>query len=136
MQFVTLLEPSRGENEFEGHKVHVSSDISADSVEYFPFAQAVHELDPLTSLYVPDSHELQLPPSGPVNPTLHVQFLRNPLRNLEKVFSGQSMQVLGEVFAIPVEYLPAGHMLHSCDPFELLYEPLPHAAHARPFGPK
>ena len=121
---------------WSGQAPHVASDVSPVPWLYVPCGHREHDADPLTSLYVPDPHELQLPPSGPVNPTLHVQFLRNPLRNLEKVFSGQSMQVLGEVFAIPVEYLPAGHMLHSCDPFELLYEPLPHAAHARPFGPK
>ncbi len=65
VQFVMLLAPGI-ENEYTGHNVHVSSNISANSVEYLPATQRVHAADPLVSLKVPATQLAQAFPSGPV----------------------------------------------------------------------
>jgi hypothetical protein len=66
-------------------------------------------------LYLPASHDLHTPPSGPDHPALQVQFVVNmlPLADIE----------------------PAGQSTQPKDPVVSLYLPAAHAAHVPPSGP-
>ena len=75
VQSVILLLPSP-EYVCPGQLVHVTFEISASSVEYFPREHSKHTDEPLTSLYVPATHALHSCPSGPVYPLLQVQLMR------------------------------------------------------------
>ena len=67
-------------------------------------------------LYLPVSHALHGPPSGPHQPALQVQAAK-------AVLCGGELE-------------PAGQLLQLVDPSELLYLPEPHATHVPPFCPE
>ena len=54
---------------------HKSKQLSCEELpggEVFSLSHDVHDTLPLSLLYVPASHWVQSPPSGPVYPALHV----------------------------------------------------------------
>jgi hypothetical protein len=75
----------------------------------------VHAEAPVASLYVPAPHAVQVPPSGPDQPTLQVQLLKAVLCSGELESAGQLLQLTA--------------------PDTLLYLPAPHAVHVPPSAP-
>ena len=73
VQLVSTLLPAP-EYVCAGHALHVDSEIPAVAVLYLPREHSVQAVDPFTSLYDPVMHAVQVAPSGPVYPLLHVQF--------------------------------------------------------------
>ena len=66
--------------------------------------------EPVLLLYVPASHGEHTPPFGPVYPALHVQDTLLILATGEIVLLGHAKHA---VAAVVVEYVPAGHWLHT-----------------------
>jgi hypothetical protein len=81
------------ELEFPGQLKHVLSTEAFVVVEYLPWLQSVQDWLPCVALYLPASHAIHVPPSGPVYPTTHRQLVTTilPLREIE--FSGQAAHV-------------------------------------------
>jgi hypothetical protein len=77
--------------------------------------QAVQLADPVTLLYVFASQIVQLPPSGPVNPSLQMQVLN-------------AMEPMGDCEL-------AGQSVHLADPVTLLYVFSSQMAQISPFAP-
>ena len=71
--------------------------------EYVPITQSEQTAEPVASLYVPGTHDVQMPPSGPVNPALQ---LHVDLELSDFEFAGQVTQVLTPV---TLEYASIGH---------------------------
>lgn len=92
------------------------------AVEYFPALQSV-QLDPVDGLYVPALHRKQKLPSDPLYPAMHLQFVLAVLPSGEVENSSQSLQLSRPNSSA---YLPAGQLLHACEPLESLYLPLLH----------
>ena len=59
-----------GELEFDGQALHVELAEAPTVVEYVPVPQSVHTADPVDVLYLPATHAVHVPPSGPENPAL------------------------------------------------------------------
>jgi len=101
-----------GEFERKGHVWH-GLEAAALMVEYLPDMHWVHTVSPETSLKVPATHSTQrVPPSGPVNPALHLQ----PSWLL--VVSGEfecapHPRQTSEIAPISGEYWSAGQLVHS-----------------------
>ena len=76
-----------GEFELEGHAKHTDDDIAPTVAEYVFAPQSVQATLPLLVLYLPATQVEQTPPSGPVNPALHVQV---ELDAAEFEFAGQA----------------------------------------------
>ena len=53
----------------------------------------MHAADPVDILYFPATHAVHMPPSGPVHPSLQVQFVKDALPEGELEFDGQAMHV-------------------------------------------
>jgi len=58
-----------------------------------PAAHAVHVALPDAVLYLPATHSEHEPPSGPVEPALHVQSVETKLPDGELEFAGHCMHV-------------------------------------------
>ena len=71
-----------------------------DEVENVPLWHGVHGAEPIEALYVPEVHNVHVPPSGPVKPLLQRQELGVLLPTIELEFKGQSMHVFE--FVAPV----------------------------------
>ena len=84
MQFVKTVLPA-GELESDGQVMHVELAVVPTAVVYVPAAQ--------TEQTVPATHAVQVPPSGPVHPTLQVQFVKAALPKGELESVGQVMHV-------------------------------------------
>ena len=65
-----------GELEFDGQALHVEDPTA---VEYVPAAQTLQTAEPVDALYLPASHAVHVPPSGPENPALQVQLVKEVL---------------------------------------------------------
>jgi hypothetical protein len=78
VQFVTTALPA-DELEFNGQALHVELAEAPTAVEYVPVPQSVHTADPVNALYFPATHAVHVPPSGPKNPALQVQFVKEVL---------------------------------------------------------
>ena len=78
VQLVEAALPA-GELEFDGQALHVEFAEAPTAVEYVPAPQSVHRPDPANALYFPAPHAEQLPPAGPENPALQVQFVKEVL---------------------------------------------------------
>ena len=85
----------------------------ADSVDV---GHVGHDVEPVTSLYLPGTHATQAIPSGPVYPVLQTHWLSSAL-------------------PVPAVFVYTGHTVHACDPSQSLYVPLAHSAHGPPSGP-
>ncbi len=68
-----------GELEFDGQALHVELAEAPSGVEYFPASQSMHASDPVEALYLPATHAVHVPPSGPVDPALQVQLVEAEL---------------------------------------------------------
>ena len=77
--------------------------------------QSTQALDPDALLYLPASHSMHRPPSGPVEPALHLHAAKAVLCSFELE--------------------PAGQLLQSAAPVVLLYLPASHAVHVPPSAP-
>ena len=73
------------------------------AVEYLPVPQFVHGTDPADDLYLPSTHTVQMPPFGPDEPALQMQFVKAALPAGEMEFDGQLMHVDDPT---AVEYVP------------------------------
>ena len=73
---------------------------------------SLHELFPKLSLYLALSHFIQEPPSGPVDPALHLQFCTFGLEGNEIEFSGHFMQSCSKTEPLYIEYVPAEQLVH------------------------
>ncbi len=125
-----------GDWEAVGHTRHVPTPVAATAVEYVFPAQVLHAAVPVVVLYFPATHAVHGPdPSGPVNPTLHVQAARIELAVGELELVGQARQVVATVAPTVVEYVPAPQSMQVALPVVVLYLPATQAVHGPPFGP-
>ena len=95
----------------------------------------MHAALPVAVLYLPAAHAVQVPPSGPVKPTLHVQAARAELASGELELVGQAPHVVATVAPAVVEYVPAEHSVQTALPVAVLYLPATQAVHVPPSGP-
>ena len=79
---------------------------------------------------------VQVPPFGPVNPTLQVQ-LTNALHPLHEApeLTGHAVQVVATVAPTVVKYVPDPQLVHATLPVAVLYFPAAHAVQTPPSGP-
>lgn len=56
-----------------GQFTHTVDEVAPLTPEYFPAGQLVHTAAPTVLLKLPAAHDAHAPPSGPVEPALHVQ---------------------------------------------------------------
>ncbi len=82
-----------GELELVGHARQAVAAVAPVIVKYVPAAQSVHTAVPVVVLYLPVVQAVHVPPSGPVDPALHVQAVI-------------TMLVLGELELV-------GHVVHA-----------------------
>jgi len=68
-----------GELEFDGQALHVEFAEAPTAVEYVPAAQSVQVAFPFNALYLPATHAVHVPPSGPVDPALQVHAVEEVL---------------------------------------------------------
>lgn len=109
--------------------VHSAQAVAAVVLEKFPAVHFKHVPDPKWPLTVPTGHAVQLPPSGPSYPALHL----HPLQPCaECAFCGHAWHV---VAAVELEYSPAEQSTHADDPLAALNVPTGHAEQALPSAP-
>ena len=90
--------------------------VTADAavvVEYVPDPQSVHAAEPLAILYLPATHPVHTPPSGPVDPALHEQAVTAVLGLGEFELAGHVTQVDSSVAPVVAEYFPAAQFTHA-----------------------
>jgi hypothetical protein len=108
---------------FIGHVIQVEESIAPGINENFPCVHCKQLTDPFTSLYVPGTHNVQTPPSGPVHPALHVQAVIDELEFIEFVFKGHRTQTLDVLDPTIPEYVPASHPVQVAAPTSIEYPP-------------
>ena len=111
------------------HRVHVDTAVT---LLYLPEPHAVHVADPVAFLYVPAAHAVHESPSGPVKPTLQVQFVNAELEAGDYEFPGQPRH---PTLPAPGEYLPSGQSRQASLPKIVLYFPATQALQTCPLGP-
>ena len=74
--------------------------------EYFPMPHGTHSVLPMIALYLPALHSTHAPPSGPVDPALHVQLVFDELPAAECDPGMQIMQSVSAEFPDVSRYLP------------------------------
>ena len=104
-------------------------------LEYLPLAQSVHEPGPTALLCFPAGQATQLPPSGPVYPTSHLQSAKESLAAGDPEAAGQSWQLTSDTAAVESEYLPLAQSVQDPEPVATLYRPAAHAVQVPPLGP-
>jgi ABC-type cobalt transport system substrate-binding protein len=151
VQLVKAALPA-SELEADGQARHVELASAPTVVEYVPDPQSVHTADPVNVLYFPATHAVHVPPFGPVEPALQVQFVKAWLPVGELEADGQATHVelasaatAVEYFPVsqsvhtdaPVdaEYVPAAQSSHATDPVDALYFPATQSVHVPPSGP-
>ena len=92
----------------------VEVELPADEVEFV--GQSMHGADPVNALYLPATHAVQLPPSGPEWPALQVQIELPPG---DQESAKQPKHVDAEA-PTAVEYLPGSHGVHVAIPIDAL----------------
>jgi hypothetical protein len=65
--------------EFDGQALHVELAEAPTAVEYVPAAQSEQVAVPVNVLYLPATHAVHVPPSGPVDPALQVHAVKEVL---------------------------------------------------------
>jgi hypothetical protein len=135
MQLVKAALPA-GELEFDGQSLQIELAEDPTAVEYVPAVQLLQRAEPVDALYLPASHAVHGPPSGPVDPALQMQLVKAALPAGELEFDGQSLHV--ELAEAPksVEYVPVPQYVHAADPVNALYCPASHGVQVPPAGPK
>ena len=74
----------------------------------------MHATLPVLALYLPATQEEQTPPSGPVNPGLHMHLALDPLPAGAALFTGHILQS-----GLPSgDHCPVGHSKQLSGPFE------------------
>jgi len=99
-------------------------DASVDANCPAAHVTGTHEDGPGRILKVPLLHREQVVPSLPVNPGLHVQFVKTLLASKEFDPDGQFMHT-SEAAAITVEYFPDKHARHMSDAAAAVVRNLP-----------
>ena len=123
--------------------------LAADEFELS--GQPVQFAAPFDSLYVPAKQAAHGPPSGPVNPVLHRQFVMSALHAGAAEFAGHSVQcALPSAAYCPAshishvallsaaavgEYIPTGEFVQVTLPLESLYVPEEQATHCSSHPP-
>jgi hypothetical protein len=87
----------------EAEGVPVAASVAPVLVKYVPAPQSVHAALPALVLYFPATQAAHEPPSGPVNPALHVQAARAVLGLGELELPGHVRQVVATVAPAVVE---------------------------------
>ena len=88
--------------------MHTAAELAPVCTEYAPDTQFTHALVPVTVLYCPAAHAVQVTPFGPENPASQAQLLRNPLEAGAREFAGHTLQ-----FGLPSgDHCPSGHARH------------------------
>jgi hypothetical protein len=96
----------------------------------------VHTAAPVDALYLPATHWVQVPPSGPDAPVLQVQLVKAGLATGELENDGQVKHTPASAVApIEVEYFPVTQFVHAAVPVSGLYVPATHCVHGPPFDP-
>lgn len=113
---------------------HVDAVVAAVAVEYLPGIHPVQSALPVYVLYLPATHCVHVPPSGPEEPALQMQFVETPLPANEYEFVGQSPHV-SDAAPTVVEYFPTPQSVQTTVPVDVLYLPATHCVHTPPFGP-
>jgi hypothetical protein len=103
-----LLAPATLENAPAGHGTQTPEEFAAVTSEYAPAGQETHALDPVTVLYLPAAHAVQVPPFAPVYPASQAQLVRNPLALAAREFAGHKLQ-----FGLPSgDHSPSPQLKH------------------------
>ena len=123
-----------GELELLGHARQVAAAVAAVAAEYVPAAQSVQTALPVAILYLPAAHAEQTPPSGPVEPALHVQAATAELEIGELELTHARHVATAEAPAA-AEYVPAAQSVQTALPVAILYLPAMQAVHEPPSGP-
>jgi len=87
---------------------------------------ALHSVFPVSILYVPSKHGVHVPPSGPLDPALHVHVVFDSLATGGYEFGGHRKHSPGAY--TDIEYLPAPQYEHSADPRLSLNFPATHGS--------
>jgi hypothetical protein len=132
---LALVAPATDEYEPAGHCAHVFEPLAPAAAEYAPAGQFVHTALPVAILYVPAAHDVQTPPSGPVNPTLHVQAARAALEIGELELAGHAKHVAKSEAPVRFEYVATPQSVHVALPLVVLYFPATQPVHGPPSGP-
>ena len=111
----TTASLAEGESEFDGHAWHRLA-LAPIIVENLPASHSVHAASPALSLYLPATHCVQEPPSGPVQPTLHVHCVTMLLASGECELALHVVHTAALVAPTIVEYLPAEQLRHTASP--------------------
>ena len=85
---------------------------------------------PFTALYLPVTHNEQVPPFGPVAPTLHTHAPITALPAPETAFPGQPRHAPAAVAPTVAEYVFAPQSIQLPFPVTPLYLPATHNIHA------
>jgi hypothetical protein len=109
--------------------------VAATVVEYVLTLQSVHTLLPMNLLNLPGTHAVHVPPSTPLYPVVHMQFVKSVDPAPEIEFAGQAVQTDSDCAAIEPEYLLSAQLVHAAEPGTVLYFPATHAVHVPPLGP-
>jgi hypothetical protein len=114
---------------------HVAHAVDPETAENDPAVQLVHVALPVIVLNLPATQIAHEPPSGPVNPALHVQLLAAELAFGELELAGHAMHTVALVAPVVVEYVPVPQSAHAALPLAILYFPATQAVHGPPSGP-
>jgi len=134
MHLVNAEQPLHEAPVLTGHATHVVATVAAVVVEYVLAEQLVHSTLPVVLLNFPATHATHGPPLGPVNPTLHVQFVDTvqPLHEAPEL-AGQALHAT--VRQVVFEKVPAVQAVHAALPVAVLKVPATQGVHVPPLGP-
>jgi len=136
VQTLAVLAPTVAEYVPARQLVQTLAVLAAAVAEYVPARQSVHTALPVAFLYLPATHEVHVPPFGPVKPVLHTQAPTAELSGKgAQEPSGHATQVCAVVAPVAVEYDPGAQLLHNPLLMVGLYLPAGHAVHVEPAGP-
>ena len=93
--------------------------VSLPANVYSPTSHSKHGALPVDVLCFPATHCVHSPPSGPLDPLLHIQSLRELLPDGDNDRGGQLEHVLDVVAPEVAEYVPAAQRTQDAEPGEL-----------------
>jgi len=88
--------------------------------------QSVHVAAPVCTLYVPATHSVHVPPSGPDDPVLQEQLCTPAEACSDQERAGHCMHVSCDVAASDCEYVFCSHDTQGDEPLTVLYFPAAH----------
>ena len=118
-----------GASELAGHCVHVAPDAAPTAPENVPCPQSLHPALPTTSLNFPATQLAHWPPSGPVDPALH---LHDEAPEMDSEAAGQFAHVVDAAVAAN---FPAAQKSHNAVPEVALKEPAAPSSQGPSSGP-